>query len=62
MNHLKRSMQPDYPSGDFALDEIEWKNHYPVHPELIPFESRTKKIIKELQREKAKADPKLYHY
>lgn len=59
MNHLRHSLYSDYSSGYFKLEEIEWKDHFPVHSELIPFENRTKRIIKALEQEKAQANKKI---
>jgi hypothetical protein len=61
MIHSKRSLYPDHTSRYFKLDEIEWENHDPVHPKLIPFENRTKKIIQELKQEKAQATNTHHH-
>lgn len=61
INHLERSLKPDSIPGDFKLDEIQWDNHYPAHPELIPFGNSAKKIIEELEQKQAQAENKLYN-
>lgn len=61
INHLELSLKPDSMPDNFELDEIQWNNHNSAHPELIPFENRTKKIIEELEHEQAQAENKLYN-
>ena len=61
IKHLERSLKPNSVSDDFKLDEIQWYNHYPAHPELIPFENSAKKIIEELGQEQAQAENELYN-
>ena len=42
-------LEPHTAPGNFELDEIQWnETDHPIHPDLIPFESRTKQLKKEL--------------
>lgn len=61
INHVERSLNPDSTSENFKLDEIQWDNHYPVYSKLIPFENHTKKIIEDLEQEKAQGDNKIHN-